>query len=523
MHKIIFVSIGCLYIIPILQLALFFVPHINSNIVRSFNSFFGRIEWTVRFVRDSIVFLLFIVYSVFEGYHGRIESALYPIPFILLSISSIARRKMFLRKIAVFAKENPNIHPKEFFKCYYSGFGFIPAKYPLNSDRTIDPLNLSFKTGGEPKKRFLPLIFGFLNTCSLANIIVASHKWKGPSFARTVAQSVSSIWGARILQLANLSLKVSGFDILERLDGKKIFAVTHKGYLDFAVAPLIFRSFNLRFLAARDHFLDNPILYFIMGRAMRLVGTVFVDRKSKRRSAKLVSQSAAEALSELAISLLIFPQGTRAHSAIAANRKRLDAGYYTSGDKERLLKPDGHIKKGTAYIAIDTALRLKEKEKFEVNIVPVAIINTGLASPKGKIAVQTETDISVRIGDPISITKKEVLNLNSGDENYAAFVENVHESLDIKLKSLLELHAYLEQRFFKDVRGLIPAGDMEHVSVAMKAWRGKDYLIYTLLDCIYATHPDNWPVFLRELCYLLVSDAPVATFTHFKERIIDKM
>ena len=61
------------------------------------------------------------------------------------------------------------------------------------------------------------------------------------------------------------------------------------------------------------------------------------------------------------------------------------------------------------------------------------------------------------------------------------------------------------------------------MSVAMKAWRGKDYLIYTILDCIYAGNPKNWPAWLRELSYMMITDVPLASLGQFKERVVKKM
>lgn len=517
------VPLAIIFAIPLLRVSLFFIPPLDSRILRSINAVFGRLEWAIRPLRDSVLLLAMMAFSAYEIYNNRLISAVWLAPFILLSIFSILRYHCFAKKISVLAKDNPYIHPKEFFKGYYSGFGFIPTKLPAKAPHPIDPFNCSFKTGKASKNRVLPVIIGVFNTWTMAHLVIRSYKWKGPEFARDVAKSMITIWGARALYLGRLSLKTSGLDKLKDIDGKIIFALDHKSFLDFAIAPLLLNRFDPRFLAARDHFIDNPLLYLLMGRAMKLIGTIFVDRKNAVKSAQKAAFEAVEALSELPISIVIFPQGTRAHSCVSANGKRLDSGYYTSGNKDRLLKPCGYIKKGAAYITIDTALHLKDNEQFTVHLVPIAIINTGLAIPLGKMSVRTETDITVKIGEPITITKKDIPTMIENSDSYTEQVNKVLGDLDLRLRALLEVHARLEQRFFKDIRGLIPATDYEHVSVAMKAWRGSDNLIYTILDCIYASDPTKWPIFLRELCYLMVSDAPVATLNHFKGRILDNL
>ena len=33
---------------------------------------------------------------------------------------------------------------------------------------------------------------------------------------------------------------------------------------------------------------------------------------------------------------------------------------------------------------------------------------------------------------------------------------------------------------------------IEELAIAMKQWRGEDYLVYATLDCIYACKPRHW-------------------------------
>ncbi|OGQ50068.1 MAG: hypothetical protein A3I09_00965 [Deltaproteobacteria bacterium RIFCSPLOWO2_02_FULL_47_10] len=497
--------LSIIYAVPILQAGLFLIPPVNSKYLRRFNSISGRLEWFAHPWRDTLgVFYLLYVIS-------KNPAAYYYLIFIVLSAIAFWRFRHNRRNLAEFGRNNPFIHPKIFFEYYYSGLGFIPIKLTPR----VQDADAIVRAPVPPSTRLFPIIAGVLNTCMMTRIILAAHKWRGPEYARKVADGIAIIWSARIVYLGRFSIKTAGLDKLKNLEGKFIFVFNHKSFLDFAVGPLAISPVrhSFRFLAARDHFLDNLFLYNIMGRAMEVAGTIFVDRKKKKESPRFASLEAAEKLANFETDIIMFPQGTRAYGDTA--------GYYTSGSKERLLKKDGHLKKGAAHIAVDTAIFLKKRECSQINIVPIGITGTGAAAPKGAIRVKTGLEITVKISEPIIIRQADVAKLETGTPEYAAFVEKIHATIDERLKEILEIHAGLEKRFFKDIRGLLPATDYEHTSVTMKAWRGKDYLIYTILDCIYAVGSKEQSRFLRELCYLMISDAPAATLVHFKGRVIE--
>lgn len=527
---ILLIALAAVYSVPMIRLCLFFIPPLDSSILRRINSVPGRFEWLVRPVRDSALLLGLLVIAGKEIYAGRLFPAVWFIGFISVSIFSMVRCRLLMRRMAEFARKNRFIHPATFFECYYSGFGCLPTRLPREKVTTASPLECSFKRG-RTKKRLWPVMAGVFNTASIARIVLASFKWKGPEYAREVAQSLCVIWGARVAQLAEIELKVEVIERLAEMEGRFIFVFNHKSYLDFALGTYALSSlhpkdrkrFDFRFLAARDHFLDNRFLYLIMGKAMQVIGTIFVDRAGKRTSPRTAAVEAAEKLANFDLDIVMFPQGTRAYPNISSERNRMDSGYYTSGTRERLKGTGGHIKKGAAFIAVDTAILLRNIERSSVNIIPAGLLGTGLAAPLGHMLIQTGTEITVRIGQPIIIKGSDVKDLSPGLPEYRTFVEDIHRRIDDSLKSLIDIHALLEKRFFRDIRALLPASDYEHVAVAMKAWRGRDYFVFTILDCIYATDPLNWNTLLREISYLLISDAPAGSLQHFKERVVDIM
>jgi 1-acyl-sn-glycerol-3-phosphate acyltransferase len=521
--------LAVIYAISILRIGFFFIPPMDVSVFRKFNALIGRIEWAIHPFRDYPFALFILAVALLYLYSGKYLQAALLLPFVLLSIFASLRYLFFRRRVADFIRKNPLAHPKDLFEYYFSGYGFVPTKLPKSAKRLIVPTSCPFGAKAGLKRALWPVIAGVVDTAILGRLVIAASKWKGPAFSQEVADSLITTWGARMAWLARLSVKIIGAERIENLDGKLIFAMTHKSFLDFAVASIAFAAIHPikrkrcrpRFLAARDHFLDNPIYYRLMGKAMRMIGTIFVDRKGP--SPKTAAHDASAALATLDIDLAIFPQGTRAFANVDAEGHRLDSGYYTSGSKDRLKKHDGHLKRGTAFIAVDTAIALKRRERSAVHIVPIGIIGTGKAAPKRSLLPLLGTEITIKFHEPITITGEMMRDMEPESPEHLDIVTQVHETLDERLKDILDTHAWLEKRFFKDLRALLPAADYEHVAVAMKAWRGKDYLIYSLLDCIYATRPANWPTLLRELSYFLISDVPVGTFMHFKERIIEEM
>lgn len=523
MQKDYILLLAVLYTVPIVRLALFFIPPIDSAVLRSLNSLIGHIEWFLKPFRDRVLLVAIIIFSLVNVYTGRFMPAMLLFPFMVLSAYSLIRYQLHLRRMAELARQNPFMDPVLFFKCYYSGLGMLPVSIAKKNIKIVNPLSANFKNRGPSRKCFWPVLVGAINTATLARIVVTAHRWKGPQYARDVSSKMISIWGARAVFLTQATLKLEGIENISALDGKFVFAFSHKSFLDFALAPYLLSKTHpsIRFLAAKDHFLDNPLLYFILGRALRLIGTIFVERKGK--NARAASGEAVDKLVNAEGDICIFPQGTRSFGNVDEKGARLDSGYYTSGDKNRLKKMDGHLKKGAVHIAVDTILELKKREKSQVNLIPVALINTGLVVPKKALTIQTNADIVVKIGLPIVLTGGDVQKIEIGSTEYRNFVEDIQRRLDLNLKEALGIHNILEKRFFKDIRGLIPSSDYEQTSLAMRVWRAKDYLIYVLLDCIYATRPKNWQALLRELCYLMIQDAPVATFMRFKERAVDAM
>jgi len=168
-------------------------------------------------------------------------------------------------------------------------------------------------------------------------------------------------FGARsVRQLLGLRLHAEG---LEHVDGNRpsVYCINHRSNVDVVAFEVLFpKCPRLRGLYKAE-MSKLPIL----GRAMRLVGFVPVDRGHRNRAIEAVDVAAAR-LAE-GDSFLLAPEGTR-------------------GSREEL-QP---FKKGGFVMAI----------KAQVPVVPVALIGTAEAMPRGQFYV-TPTRVIVRVGEPI--------------------------------------------------------------------------------------------------------------------------
>jgi hypothetical protein len=93
----------------------------------------------------------------------------------------------------------------------------------------------------------------------------------------------------------------------------------------------------------------------------------------------------------------------------------------------------------------------------------------------------------------------------------------------VALKTLLRVHAMLERRFFEDLRGILSALELEEISLAVKPWRGNDFLLHAILDAIYACPIAARRALLHELARLLINFAPREDLLAFKGRVANTL
>ena len=230
--------------------------------------------------------------------------------------------------------------PEAFFHGFFQLLGPIP--YPLpdaQAAEELDPREVDFTTGERPSASKLRTLRGLLDTAHLAHICLRNQKYLGPESAREIFDAMASMWGKRILELFQASFRVQGGEKMEGLGGKILLVCNHKSHTDFALSFFALSRIRLasgrcvrpRFVTAKDHFVDNVLVYELLGvgRLIETVDMVFIERKNAHKGQDSLSQ-AAEFLVTKPIEIAIFPQGTRALPYLNGHHKPSPAGYYST-------------------------------------------------------------------------------------------------------------------------------------------------------------------------------------------------
>ncbi|MBT3180922.1 MAG: 1-acyl-sn-glycerol-3-phosphate acyltransferase, partial [Deltaproteobacteria bacterium] len=353
-----------------------------------------------------------------------------------------------------------------------------------------------------------------------------------------VIPSIATIWATRILQLIEGKLCIEGLEKLHGKNSHTIFLFTHKSFLDFLIASLVpiitaMRSNSKRrvplFLLAMDHFKKNFILYRVIGigKIAEALGMIFVNRSDSgnKDRATAVIESATKKLIYEDVDLAIFPQGTRVYPYPPQTDEPYEAGYYTVGSKDRLCSDGGHLKKGASFIATDVALSLASSgDSKPLKIVPVAIGGTAKACPRGKMRINSGIELRLTIGDPILLTASSVEDITKSDSDKfesdrIEFATKLHNRIDSSLKDASKIHSELERRFFKDTHDMLDPLQMDEVALAMKTWRGDDYLVHAILDCIYTCPKKIWRQLLGELTHNMLNFTDRNGLLDFKGKV----
>lgn len=484
-------------------------------------------------------FHLYFIDWIWWTYHYQIT--LYFVFFIVLSFADIYQRKKYYQKIINWANHLKHPHPVCFFKYYYLTFGPFGSFLPPEIEK-IDPCEVFFKTSETPKISIEPVFAGLMVTCALSRLMVKAHKWFGVEASAALGDVILELWGAAIAKIAKLDVICKGLEKLEGLSGRNILLLNHKSFMDFVLGPLPFGAIklahdskmHLRFLAAKDHFLDNFVFHsvFGIGRSAEAMGTIFVDRKKKDEGKSILAiDEAASALAERDVCILMYPQGTRAHPNFGKKGERVDASFYAVGDIDRLKKEGAYLKKGAAHLATDTAIKLSGKN-MPVNIIPVCLDGTATVCPKKSFKLQTNTTVNISIGNPITIESSEVKGIKKprvdwpggtpGKEKYNNFVNELHHRIADVFLDTCRVRTRLERRFLVDIQQFLGQHEQEDVNASMKVWRnGKDELIYIIIDYIYACEVKNWRLLLGELAQLMMKSASRNEYEKLKNRVAE--
>lgn len=551
------IALIALYLVPLSRLATLFLCCSGHSAMR-FNRWCGVWEHLVHLFRDTLIALYLAGAALWHGWQGvahndvrGILTSLVCLGCIALGLFMCRLNKRAHRDLLMFVEHFPTIHPQEFFDHVLCCSGAIRHRLPDRPFATVDLAALDFRSRRKQRwgTHWRVIVIGAWSTMWLARLILeAKVAGDDARFAR-VASSLAAIWGARLCQLARAAVTIEGRAQLPLPGGLQLFLFTHGSFLDFALAPLVLAarpgaltpplqsgSCLPRFLLAKDHFRDNILFYRILGigRVAEALGMLFVERSTDGtpERAHRVTQAAAAQLVHGQGALAIFPQGTRARAYRGATGERLDAAYYTVGSPDRIKADGQHLKKGAAHIAAAVAEAVAYAGSREpVRIVPIAIAGAATVCPRGTMRIQQNVYVRLLVGESVLVPPTTFGPCREGETPHAAspplsreaFVSQLHTRIDVSLKMTGRVHAELERRFFEDMRGLIEPMAIEEVAIALKPWRGDDFLVHAILDAIYACPKHRWRTFAGELVHLLLNFTSREELLAFKGRIADAL
>jgi 1-acyl-sn-glycerol-3-phosphate acyltransferase len=520
--------------------------------VRDVNAILGKVEYLFGHLRDYTLGVIMTAGAVFnltmcllvkpENVSGYFYDAFYFGVFALLSLYTYRRHVNTGIKMTEFMRTNPWIHPQEFFDHYYRRLGPLNEPIPPVAERTVNPEDVSYCTGSAAEIGYSRLVYGFYDTAIFARSAYKALQELGPIYGNEVFDVMASLWGSRMIQLFRSRMKTVGTEKFRDVEGKVILVFNHKSHLDFVLNFFALSKVRLkdgrplrpRYMAAKDHFVDNKLVYegIGVGRLIESVDMVFVDRKGKGVDA---IQQAAEVVTNKDVSIAMYPQGTRAYGNLGTHRERRDAGYYTSGSVTSLKQDLGHLKKGCAFLALDTAIELRRQRRNDpVNLVFIGIDGTADLVPKGGIKVRTESDVTFTVGDIVRILPSEVDGyskpgsngaITEGEKKYQRHIDELMRTINQGLVKALNLHHKLIDRFISDVReeNLASAESWLAIKNRLITWDHKGHLLpFQIIDRIYALDPSYWKCYQETAAKLFATELdPGDKLQKFNEDVVD--
>lgn len=491
--------------------------------LRGLNNLLGRCEWAVHLVRDSLglsawVALLGYLLVTPTTWHGDFAPAPLFAPYAALGIAVSLWARWDHRRLRIqlllWRVRHDTMHPQDFFTAYFSGFGPLPVALSATVRSLADGNVIDFRSGVRPRWRLWAAVHTICSTafCAFLVLLVARQRPLA-SRVQELIDAVIALWGARVCQLARMRLEIDGLEAWRTFDGAAIFCGNHGSALDFVIGAAVVgcvrprgrAAFHLRYLAAKDHFIDNWWIYRVLriGRAMQTAGMIFVHRFGTAAERQRAIEEAVTEVVRSGVDLAIYPQGTRAPARIAATGRCVEPGYFCVGGKARRARIGEHLKKGAARLAVAAVDQLAQVQPPRaVALLPMAILGAGVVLPKGRLRIHVGGTVHVRCGAPIVVP--------SSDAAIAERVDLWHDRLDRALQSLLHVRERLNADCLRDVLPCLTAEELAVLRTRMADPEKLPQLWYVLLDNLYQLPPAARPEALATACRHLLTGADLA-------------
>lgn len=504
--------------LPLILKGFFYFTGIEKKFPK-ISEILGEIDYYIAPWRDTLLaFVLFAfgIYLIFiQNFHLL---TFYCLGFPLLSVINRIQREKFRVALCRWILNFDAVEPNAFFKVYKKGLGAFAIKLPDQMPK-VDYSYIDYRSGKRPTQSVLPLLRGCIDTTTLAKLAILAMKKMPGEEGIEAFDSFARIWGARFVAQAKLRLKTVCNQDLPKLQGKVLLVFNHKSYLDFVLNFFALgnlrnegRHLRPRFIAAKDHFIDNPLVYswLGLGKCIQDAGMIFINRKKGK--GWLAMKEAAEKLVKKEVEVAVYPQGTRAWGLSDDQGQRMDAGYYTTFHPKKLSDPRGHLKNGTAQLILDTALELQKANQPPLQVLFIGMDGTGTAGAKGSFKIQRETDITFHIGQCWKVELAREIQFKNPEgnpptseahENYVAQIQAIHEKIDREMERSVHWHTTLLERISKDPRVPQDKESLQRlIDFLKRADATENILPYVVLDRIYALPSRAWEKHLRHFSQL---------------------
>lgn len=402
-----------LFAVPLLRLGR---PLLGGLADSGLNGLLGCLERRTSRLRGAIVGLALVVGLARSELTAPGQGRLAVLALALLALARLQRTTTELG-ISEWFREGPDLLPGAFFAASDQAFGPAGGSAPQQEGRTDFYDFREGLTEDSPDQRSIwPVIGIFITSGWMTRLIIQSERWLGQSYYQQIFDRGARVWGLTILWYARAALKTEGFEKVRDLPGRRLFLFTHVSQTDFAFGfPALdgalggAEEVRLRFIIAKDHFIDNPLIHSVsgVGRCVEIAGMIPIDRRSTKDAVAAMEGAAELVARDPSVDLAIYPQGTRSRRLINKAGEALDAGFYSAAPPRRMREPLGHVKPGTAHLALDL-VRMLEDRKTPIHLCIVGVEGAGALLAKGHWRLRPGVTLTYRVHDVLTLTAADV-------------------------------------------------------------------------------------------------------------------
>lgn len=174
--------------------------------------------------------------------------------------------------------------------------------------KELEYINDSYLTESKKPSIFSALIPSILFYIHFVIIVIKAARLSKAGIYDDKAWSASSLNVLRRLEMAGISLSISGIENIRQTEGPCVIIGNHMSMMETLLLPTILLRFKPITFVIKESLLNYPIFKHVM----RACHPIAVSRTNPRQDLKTVMQEGVAKLKE-GRSVIVFPQTTRAH------------------------------------------------------------------------------------------------------------------------------------------------------------------------------------------------------------------